>query len=570
MPAALIVFTVLAAAMARAAPVATNLAARYRDGQVFVTWDEPRPCEARFRVLCATAPITADNAAEAAPLADDIGAGSAADWWLNPETFGKPVEPGADGRKPDYPHEGWLLDEGGPRLNPNSGLFVHTVTTATAGERYYAVVTTTDGAVTPGVNSLIAPVTQQVAPPVPIWQGAPADKPPLGAGRDLPLDLTLHAKTGRGPMEWLAFGDTSLGWRDGLPFKYGAHVQGGAVAVAPTDRTWIDRMFPEGKDLCQRLTPAIHSFWFGYNDQIHDPAKMADGVVVPYTERRVLWIIDWVQRYFGTDPHRTYGMGSSMGGCGTISFTLRHPEVFAACYAHVPIVRYAAGEGGDSTVRVSAECAGMDRRVDDGQTVAERLDGTKFVLEHEGELPYLLIANGRNDGSIPWWQNPPFYRAMQARRQGFEAAWNDGDHSTCGAKLTADFKARANFGYLHRFALNRSYIAFSHSSLDGDPGDGGKTNGTIDGFINRGLDFEVVADEAQRYEVVLKSATLPVTVDATPRRVQAFKVQPGETLRVMVGGREQTVTVDAAGLMTVAGVSIEAEAGTRVIWTRAK
>jgi len=431
-------------------------------------------------------------------------------------------------------------------------------------------VTTTDSSIVPGVNSLTTPITQHVAPPQPIWQGAPADKPGAGAGQDLPLDLTLHAKTGRGPMEWLAFGDTSLGWRDGLPFKFGAHVQGQSVAVAPTDRTWIDRMFPEGKDLCQRLTPAIHSFWFGYNDQIHDPDGMAEGVVQPFTERRVLWIIDWVKRYFGTDPNRTYGMGSSMGGCGTISFTLRHPEVFAACYAHVPIVRYAAGEGGDSTVRVAAECGGMDHKLADGSTVAERLDGTKFVLSHEGDLPYLLIANGRQDGSIPWWQNPDFYRAMRSRRQGFEAAWNDGDHGSCGQKLPPDFTARANFGYLHRFALNQSYIAFSNGSLDDDPGDGGKTNGTINGFMNRGLDFEVVADEADRYEVVVKSATLAATADVTPRRVQAFKVKPGEPLRVMVGGQERTVTVDAAGLMTVAAVAIEGEAGTRVVWTRAK
>ena len=45
-----------------------------------------------------------------------------------------------------------------------------------------------------------------------------------------------------------------------------------------------------------------------------------------YSERRLLFEIDWVKRYLGTDPNRTYCSGSSMGGCGAMSFAFRHAE----------------------------------------------------------------------------------------------------------------------------------------------------------------------------------------------------------------------------------------------------
>ncbi|MGC9320519.1 MAG: alpha/beta hydrolase-fold protein, partial [Armatimonadota bacterium] len=342
---------------------------------------------------------------------------------------------------------------------------------------------------------------------------------------------------------------------------------------------WIDRMFPEGNDACQRLTPAIHTFWSGYNNMIFDPQRMDEGTCEMYAERRVLWIVDWVQRYFGTDPARSYAAGGSMGGCGCFTIALRHPEIFAAIAPNVGITTYARGEGGDSVRRVEAYMGGMDTPCDRGIAVGQWLDATRFVMEHDGPLPFVIMSNGRNDGSIPWGSNPPFYRAMQQRRQGLIAAWNAGTHGEVLGLLPDDIRERRSFEWLHRFATELSYPAFTGCSADDDPGDGAKDDGDPTGYVNRGLEWELVEDSPERYELVVRwyldTDELPVTVDVTPRRVQGFVLKPGEevtaiTLSVDSGEqmRSRALTADQDGLVTIRGLRILSPGGTRLTLTR--
>jgi hypothetical protein len=574
-----VVVLLMTLSLASAAPVATHLQAAYRDGQVFLTWDEPAGLQGDLSVLMCRAPITAANIAQATVVATGLNPATAYDWWLNPETFGNPVPQDPNtGEKPKPPHEGFIITPGGQRLNPDAGLHVHTVAASESGAYYYAVIAVSNTEIIPGQNSLTQPVPQQPAPVQPIWQEA---GPPLDAarGKGLPLHLILHAKTGRGGMQFLAFGDQSLGWREGLPFKFGVRITADAVEVSPTDRTWIGRMFPEGIDGCQKLTPAIHSFWYGYNSNIHWPERMPQGISTNYTERRILWIVDWVRRTYQTDPNRSYAYGSSMGGCGDIDVVLRHPEVFAAIRAHVPIVAYDKGAGGDSEMRVVKETGGMEIMTNEGMTVRDRLNGTKYVREHPGDLPFLVITNGRNDTSIPWWKNPDFYRAMRDGRHGMIAAWDEGQHGTCGKDMPADIKAWDNLRAFHKlFALNQSYLALTNLSVDGNPGNGDAKDGDPVGFMGRGLTWEVPVDMAGKYEVLIKwtleAEKLPVTVDVTPRRLQAFKLKPGDKItatNVGADGAEvqrEALTVDEWGLVTFRGFQVTGAAGNRLALTR--
>jgi hypothetical protein len=339
-------------------------------------------------------------------------------------------------------------------------------------------------------------------------------------------------------------------------------------------------MFPEGNDPCQQLTPAVHSFWSGYNNRIYDPALMDEGVCEMFGERRVLWIVDWVQQHFGTDPARTYASGSSMGGCASFNIGLRNPEVFAAIAPLVGITTYAAGEGGDSERRISDVMGSLDLPTDRGVTVREWLDSTRFARQHEADgLPFVIMANGRNDGSIPWWMTPPFYEAMQEGRHGLIAAWNEGDHGGTRGLLPADIRERMGFEWMHRFALDRSYPAFSNCSADDDPGDGDAADGDPEGYINRGLDWDEVVDESDRWAVTvtwyLEDTALPLRVDVTPRRAQNFILEPGEKVdadvycfvcKGSVGSR--VLTADEHGLVTFAGVKILGPAGARLTLKR--
>lgn len=565
-----------------AQPAVFDIAADYHDGQVFLTWNETPGLEGTLVVRMSDQPITAANIGQATIVAQGLNPGSAYDWWLNPETYGNPVavDP-ATGQKPPFPHEGFVIKPGGAKLGVDSGLHVHTVAAEEAGTRYYAV-TTKDAAgvenleVAAGRNSLAQPVNQQAAAPQPVWQGN--GTPDVAAGKGLPLHLVLHAKTGRMMTNYLAFGDKTLGWREGLPFKFGVEVKGGAVIVTPIDRTWIGRMFPEGKDSCQLLTPAIHSFWYGYNSNINDPAKMAEGVATNYTERRLLWLLDWVKKTYQTDPNRSYCTGSSMGGCGTISFGFRHPELFAACTAQVPIVAYDKGKGGDSAMRVAAECGSMDTLTSDGLPLKERLDGTLFVRNHKGDLPFLVIINGRKDTSIPWWKCPDFYRTLRDQRQGFVAAWDDGDHAKATGLAPEDARQLSNLSNLHGYALNKSFLAFSNSSQDNNPGNGDAADGDIEGTMNRGLSFGEPVEAPGKYEALVKwtlaPEKLPMTVDVTPRRLQAFKLKAGDRVTAVnldEAGKEvqrETLVADEAGLVTFGGFKVTGVGGNRMVLGR--
>jgi hypothetical protein len=385
--------TILCLILAAAAPV-SDLKATARDGQVFLTWKE---AETTVDVYLASEPIA--DLTKATRIGHHLEPHSARDWWEDPASFkkgephGKPV--------------GFRIQDGGERLDPSGGLFVHTV--RKAGKLFFALTSAEDARVIASTSVVAAPGAIR-----PIWQrdGQP---PAPGVGKGKPLWLSLHAKGGVvANSEYLLFGDETMGWREGLPFKFSVSVQNGEVVVRPTDRVWIGRPHNEAGDAG---TPAIWTFWFGYNSNIFDRKLMASGTPVNYTERRNLWILDWVRRYYQPDPNRWYCSGSSMGGCGTVSFGWQHPELFAACHAHVPIVSYTyLGKG--SATRLEPSCwtghIAPDLKTSDGVPLLDRMNATKFVAETGNDLPFLFMIHGRQDGSIPWENNPSFYRALSA------------------------------------------------------------------------------------------------------------------------------------------------------------
>ena len=58
---------------------------------------------------------------------------------------------------------------------------------------------------------------------------------------------------------------------------------------------WINRPFVEERG--SGVNIAIWTLWYGYDSKIYDQTLKAQGVPTNYTERRNLWILDWVQKY---------------------------------------------------------------------------------------------------------------------------------------------------------------------------------------------------------------------------------------------------------------------------------
>jgi hypothetical protein len=544
------------------------LQASARDGQVFLTWNEAEtPDRSTFNVYLSDRPIT--DVAQAQCLAHHIERHSARDWWEDPASFKKGATPGTP--------VGFVIQNRGRPLDPAGGLFVHTVSKGSPGKLFFAV-TCTDAhgreerMLTPGVNALAEGVAVTPGPIRPIWQ-LPSRQPAAGAGKGKSLWLALHAKGGvYTNNEYLMFGDESMGWREGLPFKFRVSVQGDVVVIRPTDRVWINRPLLEAGD---SGTPAVWTFWYGYNSKIYDRQHMREGLPSNYTERRNLWILHWVRDYYQPDAKRCFCSGSSMGGCGTVSFGLRHPELFAGLHAHVPIVSYTyLGTG--SARRLEPLCwigpipPGLKTR--EGVPLLDSMNGTKFVLETKEDLPMLYLINGRQDASIPWQNNPPFFRALNDTHQAFAVYWDNGTHPTCGQDAPPDVKDWAR--RFQRFRLNESLPAFSNTSSNRDPGDGHLDNGDLIGWMNRGMDWKQIEDTADHYAITISAdypgVAYPVQTDLALRRVQQFKTRPGEQLSVRIGAAEPLrMTADARGRITIPRIAIPSPAGVRIMIHRA-
>ncbi|MBT3378660.1 MAG: hypothetical protein HN742_33265 [Lentisphaerae bacterium] len=581
----------LLASVASGAPAVTALRAHYRYGQVFLTWREaPVPEGSTFNVYLARTPIIDEaSLARSTLVCRWIEPQSAEDWTRDKGNYGKGrVKDKKTGELPPVPAPlGYILEEGGERLDPTTGLHVHTVVEGEQGKAYYAVTCVVNGdedrAIVPGANTMRVPIEQRRDQIRPIWQGEGKGAEP-GAGEGKALLMSLHAKGNRAACKYVVFGDATHCWREGVPFMFDVSVGRDRVTLSPSNTMYVGRSFKRGIAKKEGIR-AIWSFWYGCSDSIGEPDKVPVGTATNYSERRLLFEIDWVKRYLGSDRKRTYCSGSSMGGCGTMSFAFRHPEIFAACYAHVPIIAYNEGDASkgrnlgwqDNTFRLTAFCGPLSLVCSEDLPLVDRLDSRYFVRNHTGDLPFLIIAHGRKDMSIPWHNNPGLYRALQERRQGCLVAWNDGIHPEVGKLLPPDFKEWTTAG-LMRFALDKSFPAFSNCSRNDNAGEGDSTDGDIEGYINRGLNWEDPAETADRYEVLLTydldPAHLPVSVDITPRRCQAFAPAVGATCVAVnsdADGKELQrlrLIADRHGLVTFPAFQLTSPRGNRLVLSK--
>ena len=554
----------------------SHLSAVYRHGQVFLTWQERDvPAGTTLNVYVHREPITPGTLGKATKIGHHVEPHSARDWWQDPASYDAKAKPG----KP----VGFRIATGEPLLDPRGGLFVHTVTPHDAGAACYAV-TTSDAkgvehtALRLGENSLGKPVTGRLAPTQAIWLGT--GKPPAeGAGRGKSLVLSLHGRGGgrtagprSGTVNCLGFGNARQGWREGLAFKFRLTLSTEAVRITPSGRAWTGgRPVLESRDRRDHC-PAVNTWWYGYHSRIYDTTLTPKAVVPNYTEEQLLWMVRWAQSHLGTDPARTYLTGGSMGGSGTVSMVMHHPGVFAAAVATVPIVSYTR-PGKGSARRLECICGPLSRPAvtHQGVPLLEHMNGALGAARAKADLPPLFITHGRRDGSIPWENNPPFYRAMNAARQALYVHWNNGTHPTSHRTAPADVKAWSR--QFTRYALDRSFPVFTNCSDNRDPGNGDPTDGDIVGWMNRGLGWRDLVDTPSEYALTVTAAYpglgLPVTVDVTPRRVQRFRVKPGDEVTAQVGDAPaRKLRVDGRGLVTVCGVKIADARGTRVRLSR--
>lgn len=354
-----------------------------------------------------------------------------------------------------------------------------------------------------------------------------------------------------------------------------------------------------------------NTYWWGYSAALPDGEP--DGTDIPdYTQRRVMHLVAWVlENYPEADAGRVYAFGSSMGGAGAMTLGVWYARHFAYVHSllgqavprnHRPS-RLAQLEG----LWGPSEGAGWDAP-----------DVTRMLADSaEARDQFLFTRHGKDDPTIHFGAavlpspltGDSLYDALQGLRVGHFAVWDEGAHGPADPELGTTWWWAEDFSLLRDdttfLRRDLAFPAFTLASSDRDPGTGegngkqkwsvnagyagelaipGDTgwNGEIAGALNRFLrwDATTVVDTIDRFAVPLRvidgegddppapgyptrgdrfDGELPVVVDVTPRRLQAFRTRPGEVVRWRFGAVEGEATADETGAVTVPGLELGLE-----------
>lgn len=474
-------------------------------------------------------------------------------------------------------------DSGGPPVPLSRGLFV--TTPVQTGLTHYVVLAESETyplayAFYPGQNTTVDPLWEVLDVPRPIWQRTIA-APPC---EDYIVFSSPNEVPGM-PATWAHDGHARhfgviRGTRGGALVLHG-HGRGGSFfnSIVGTHTAGETVIAPDDH------LPSwdASSFYLGYNS-IYDPNlgdnyPASGGWVLDYTDRFVLYLMDWAQRQYGTDPNRVYALGSSMGGSFAFFLAWHHPDRVAAAWANIPKTCAAHVEDTQSTIVRAFERMWSPLSVNlpvNGDTpVYEYMDGRFLAARNEarGAAPVFGFV-GRNDDVVGWEEKVLLFEALDAHRAGGAWYWDPRTHQD-NQNLTTWSPIQLDWARLYRYRLDRSFPALSNCSANSDAGDGSATTGEAVGTMNGFVDWdEDLVDTRTRWECVLRPRALQtrdgvleppgsITVDVTPRRLQEFLVSSRTGYRYTVTDvasgevvASGTLDADALFLLTVPAVPV--------------
>ncbi|MEM7125558.1 MAG: hypothetical protein AAF702_04475 [Chloroflexota bacterium] len=609
-------------------PQPTGLAILHRSGQTFITWTERDDLSGEmYRIYRHDQPVTGANLGEAAQLYE-VSEGSArffANRYRSPEGIWQP-------RYVDR----FVIEPDGPQIGDNRGLLVWTLApqdfdSGASGSSYYAVTTVENGSenrtdFTPpnAFGNTSGEVAEQVADPQPIRLSSD-----IGAGGHAYIqymDLRRWNPTFHAPNwtnEHYGLDPTTPAVANALQYAYDYVVYEPSAesceGTIPEElplfvslHGWTGNNYPPFTENPDALwcSYAIYPYdisetwYFGFaqnNDYRPGTAPEEGDTIINYTEQRILRMIyDLVRNPPGPaiDRTRVYLFGHSMGGSGTLAFTTRYANVFAASYASQPMTNYrtSSDDGGSNFEEDIAPKWGSSE--DNLPILIDAPNGwsshlqpynstgvwdwqnhqQNLRLRQADEMVPFGVAHGRLDTIIHWSnQAQPAYAAFNASRKGWGGVVVNANHRWLGFQglppnLQLDELATPFAGF--QVILNESIPGLSNASNDSDlpPERAGGYNQTIRWSASWDEWDGAPVDLPNRWQISLCSVDAakgncgsgtPQTVDVTPRRLQNFVVQPGANYTWVnrnVADDSQVasgmVTADEDGVVTVLGVAV--------------
>lgn len=347
----------------------------------------------------------------------------------------------------------------------------------------------------------------------------------------------------------------------------------------------------------------------------YNPLSIKDSLtadsIINYTQRRYVWINDWLARHFNVDKNRIHIHGHSMGSAGALALAKAYPQHFSSATL---FNTGCAGPLDTSTTRVI-----FGTSVDNFPTnLVNRMgDAVRFYdlwdlytnCSPERDLPHIRHWHGKNDdnGTMRW--SPTVvknFRVCDSLGKGIHNHWSErphgvdmapafGDHWISGsAPHQQTASDNVNFAEAH-FRSDESFPAFFNHRFDvrnNDPGTGriGIDNGDGDNWGTWGgyHRWENVTETPQSWSATawLESNSIfgndnstqeYLTADLAIRRPQKFRPTTGQRIYWNVKSvspdiilQSDTATVLADDLVVIPQINVYPEAVSKVIITITK
>ncbi len=481
----------------------------------------------------------------------------------------------------------YIIAEGQPPLAPGTGLYVHNPQGKGELRGYYAVTVVTDGredATLGAGNSLKEPVAEKQGQGVPVLQNSETVKgfnwaqveaelrhyvrweaPPHANRENRPNDILVGIPKNLPKPAPVGLHLHCWGGHPWNGFGYWCNAEKGAILIAANQ--------------------VPYDWWTGYHELFGKGPRSKEaweqGVVHPYTQTRLLSLLDWAATKWEIDRDRVFVAGISMGGSGAAMLAIRHPDKIAWALGRVGVhVPHLSPRFKGSYAEVYGEPE-WGVKFEDGTPVWDYFNDAWYLRKYPArETPFITWSNGKNDGDIGWPQAVEFYKAMQETKRPHMFVWGPGGHGQRvmmpkdGGEQVLPIDIRTD----------QSLPAFTRCSLDNNPGNGDPNDGDKAGMVNYWLYWETtnIVDESTAWEMTVgmldpseakgwpavaglhdKTPKDRCAVDLTPRRLQKFRTPKGAKFAYSVtdvkAGKksaEGEAVADDNGLLTLGQIPL--------------